>query len=238
VRLTATYFDMTWKNYQFELVDPSNLPCTNPAAPAAPFCDQPWQKVVGNAGDADSDGFEIQLDALVAQRLTAGVAATWVDAELADGFFFSVDTPAGSRLPLSPEFKWAAYAQYDWDIDWFDSAFTNAYARLQWSYTGSMLNQVEPFVLALTPDGGIDYDDPFYGPAPQIEMPSYDIGDFRVGFNGAAWNVQLFVNNLTDERAVLFDNPFEFDHFFGKGRQTINRPREYGVRVSYRFGQK
>ena len=66
-------------------------------------------------------------------------------------------------------------------------------------------------------------------------MPSYNIGDLRLGMRGDSWSVQFFINNLTDERAILFDNPFEFDHFFGKGRQTINRPREYGFRVTYNF---
>lgn len=47
--------------------------------------------------------------------------------------------------------------------------------------------------------------------------------------------MQLFVNNLTDERAILFDNPFELDNFFGKRRQTINRPREYGIRYIKNF---
>lgn len=238
VRLVATYFDMTWKNYQLELVDPSNLPCSNPAAPAPPYCGQPWQKVVGNAGDATSKGLEIQLDALLGKSFTAGFSATWLDAKLKDGFYFSVETPAGSRLPLSPEFKGSIYGQYNWDIDWFDGAFSSLYARLQWSYTGSMLNQVEPFRLTLNPDGSVDYGGANYGPAPQIEMPSYNIGDLRIGVGGKAWEVQLFVNNLTDERAILFDNPFEFDHFFGRGRQTINRPREYGLRVTYRFGEE
>ena len=38
-----------------------------------------------------------------------------------------------------------------------------------------------------------------------------------------------------DERAVLFDNPSDKDYFWGHGRQTINRPREYGMRYIHRF---
>ncbi len=236
VRLNATYFDMTWENYQLEMVDPSNLPCANPNSPPEPYCDQPWQKVVGNAGDADSQGLELQLDALVAAGLTAGFAATWLDAEVADGFFFSVATPAGSRLPLSADFKASAYAQYNWDVDWFGGLFNNAYARLQWSYMGEMFNQVEPMRLTYDADGFPEWGNQQYGSTPQIEMPAYDIGDLRFGVDGDKWSVQLFVNNLTDERAILFDNPYEFDHYFGKGRQTINRPREYGARVIWRYG--
>ncbi|MND00907.1 hypothetical protein D3C83_196920 [compost metagenome] len=53
---------------------------------------------------------------------------------------------------------------------------------------------------------------------------------------GDAWTVQLFVTNITDERAILFANPFEFDYFFGHGRETVNRPREYGLRFTKYFG--
>ena len=218
------------------MVDPSQIPCGNPGSLPPPGCGQPWQKVVGNAGDAESSGFELQLDWAATSNLTTGFAVTKVDATVKDGFFFGIFTPPGSPLPLSPDLKASIYGQLNWDIDWFDGAFRSAYARLQWSYTDSMLNQVEPYELTLLPGGGIDYGDASYGPAPQIEMPSYNIGDLRFGLRGDSWSVQFFINNLTDERAILFDNPFEFDHFFGKGRQTINRPREYGFRVAYNFG--
>ncbi|NIM69193.1 MAG: TonB-dependent receptor [Xanthomonadales bacterium] len=221
VRLNATYFSMDWNNYQLEVIDPSTRSCGSPNAPPEPNCSQPWQKVVGNVGDAGSDGFELQVDWAASQNLTAGFNATWLDSELDDGFNFLTETPPGSRLPLTPEFKGSAYAQYDMPVNWFGGRANNAYARVQWSYVGDMLNQVEP----------ID------SPAPQIKQPSYDIGDLRFGVDGNDWSVQLFVNNVTDERAILYDNPFEFDHFFGKGRQTINRPREYGVRFIKRFGE-
>lgn len=216
VRLTATYFDMQWNDYQLEVIDPSNRPCGAPNAPPEPFCGQPFQVVVGNVGDATSQGFEVQMDAIITQNFTAGFNYQWLDATLDDGFDFGQPVPAGSRLPLVAEQEGSIYGQYDWDLDWFDGLVNGFYARLQWSYTGDRLNQVEPF--------------PADSPTPQFLMPSYNIGDLKTGFTGDGWTLMLFVNNLTDERAVLFDNPFEFDYFFGKGRQTINRPREFGIR--------
>jgi outer membrane receptor protein involved in Fe transport len=228
VQLSATYFDMAWKDYQLEVIDPSQRPCGSPGAPPEPFCGQPWQKVLGNVGDASSKGFELQVNAAATQNLTLGVNATWMESELDEGFNFLVPVPAGSRLPLSPEFKGSFFAQYDQPVNWFGGRANNAFVRFQYSHVGDMLNQVEPFVCC-------DFDDPNFGPAPQTLQPSYNISDLRVGVDGADWSMQLFVNNLTDERAVLFDNPFEFDEFFGKGRQTINRPREYGIRFIKRF---
>lgn len=225
VRLNITYFDMKWEDYQLELIDPSFTACGEENAKPAPNCSQPWQKVVFNAGDASTKGLELQFDAAISKNFTTGFNATWLDAKLDEDVEALITIPKGSRLPLSPEFKASIYGQYDWDVDWFGSKANGAYVRLQWSFTGDMLNQVEPLT---TPDDG---------PSPQLKQPSYNIGDLRFGITGDTWTTQLFVKNITDERAVLFDNPFEMDRFWGRGRQTVNRPREYGIRFIKSFGK-
>ncbi|MDH3926281.1 MAG: TonB-dependent receptor, partial [Xanthomonadales bacterium] len=222
VRFNATYFNMKWNDYQLEVVDPSNRPCGGDNSPPEPNCGQPWQKVVANVGNAKSKGVEVQFDWAATEHFSIGANATWLDAKLTDDVDIGVTVPSGTRLPLSPEFKGSAYAQYDWNLDAFGGS--NAWLRLQWSYTGDMYNQVEPLTL----------DD---GPSPQIKQPSYNIGDLRFGLDTSKWSMQLYVNNLTDERAVLFANPYEFDYFFGRSRVTVNRPREIGVRWIQRFGR-
>lgn len=221
IRLNATLFDMKWEDYQLEVVDPSSLNCENPNAPAPPACGQPWQKVVANTGNASSRGLEVQFDWAASEGLTVGANATWLDAKMDEDVFVTVLVPKGSRLPLSPKFKGSAYAQYDWDVDLFGGS--SAWLRLQWSYTGDMYNQVEPLTL----------DD---GPTPQILQPSYNIGDLRFGLDHDNWNLQLYISNITDERAVLFANPYEMDYFFDRSRVTINRPRQLGIRWTQHFG--
>jgi iron complex outermembrane receptor protein len=222
VRLNFTYFNMKWKDYQLEVVDPSWQTCGAENAPPEPNCGQPWQKVIANTGNAKSKGIEVQFDWAVSQNFTLGANGSWLDAKLTDDVDIGILVPAGSRLPLSPEFKGSLYAQYDWDVDF--AGANSAWLRLQWSYTGDMLNQVEPLTL----------DD---GPVPQIKQPSYNIGDLRFGVDSDKWSMQIYVNNLTDERAILFANPYEFDYFFGRSRMTVNRPREFGIRWIQRFGR-
>jgi len=222
VRLNATYFDMSWANYQLEVVDPSSRVCGSENAPPAPACGQPWQKVVANVGNASSKGLEVQFDWAATKNLNLGVNGTWLDATLDEDVNVGILVPAGSRLPLSPELKGSLYAHYSWPVNWFGSH--SAWFRLQWSYTGDMLNQVEPLTI----------DD---GPSPQIKQPSYNIGDLRFGIDHDNWSFQAYVNNVTDERAVLFANPYELDYFFGRSRVTVNRPREFGVRWIQRFGR-
>jgi outer membrane receptor protein involved in Fe transport len=221
LRLNATWFDMKWNDYQLEVVDPSNRPCDSDTLPPGSPCGQPWQKVVANVGNASSTGLEMQIDFLATENFTIGGNATWLDAKLDEDVEIGIIVPAGSELPLSPSFKGSAYAQFDWPVDFLGA--DHAWLRLQWSYTGKMLNQVEPVTI----------DD---GPAPQIEQPAYNIGDLRFGLDSANWSMQLYIDNLTDERAVLFANPYEFDYFFGRSRVSVNRPRSFGIRWIQRFG--
>ena len=221
VRLNATYFNMKWENYQIELVDPSFIKCGTPTAKPEPNCSQPWQKVIANIGNASSQGVEVQFDWAATEHFTLGANAAWLDAKLDEDVLVTIEVPKGSRLPLSPKFKGAMYAQYDWPVDWFSA--NNAWIRLQWSYTGSMYNQLEP----------LSVEDSF---TPQIKQPSYDIGDLRFGIDSDNWSMQLYINNLTDERAVLFANPYEFDYAWGRSRITVNRPRQFGIRWIQRFG--
>ena len=73
-------------------------------------------------------------------------------------------------------------------------------------------------------------------PSPHIKQPSYNIGDLRFGFDHDKWSLQLYVSNITDERAVLFANPYEFDYYYDRSRVTVNRPRQFGIRWIQRFG--
>ena len=216
IRLNATYFDMQWKDYQLEVVDPSNVPC---AIDPTPPCGQPWQKGVLNAGNAHSDGFEISIDALPSENFKLQLNATVLESELDDEVPGVDAVGKGSKLPFAPEFKASMLAQYNWPMAIAGS--NEGFFQFQFSHVGDSLNQVQAF------EGG---------PTPQIKQSAYNIGDLKFGINGDDWSVQLFVNNVTDERAVLFANPYEFDYFFGHGRETINRPREFGIRYSKSFG--
>ena len=59
------------------------------------------------------------------------------------------------------------------------------------------------------------------------ELPSYDIGNLRVGVKGDQWEVAGYVNNLWDERAFL-----SLDRERGSRARVgylTNRPRTLGV---------
>jgi hypothetical protein len=62
-------------------------------------------------------------------------------------------------------------------------------------------------------------------------MDAYKIIDARLGLEGedGAWELSLFVDNLTDERAELYK------YVVPEGAVTVNRPREYGLRFMKRW---
>ena len=239
-RLNITGYNMKWSDYQLQLVDPSDKPCLdangNPL-PESDFsipgvCGQPWQTLIANAGDAHINGFNVELDYAAGENWLVGgnfekmEAETDTEADL-DGDGVS-DLVKGLRLPLVPSSKASLWLEYHQPIDLFGGEeFT---IRTQWSYTGDSLNVLEP-------RGNTD-------PNPQSQNPSYTIGDLRMGITGDDWAFDVFVNNITDERAryTLQSGLFEWaaaQTVDGREHhQTVftNRPREVGIRYMKRWG--
>lgn len=241
-RFNATAFNMAWDDFQIQLIDPTDKPCTDEAGePLLPesvynipgVCGQPWQTVVANGGDAHIRGLSVELDYAPSDSVTLGMNAEWLEAETdttldldGDG---ELDVLAGNRLPIVPEFKWSAWGEYHRAID----ANLDGFVRLQWSYTGDSNNILEP-INALQESSA----------NPQFRNKAYNIGDLRVGVRGEDWEVNLYVNNLTDERAQLTHGTGQYEYNFGNsidGRSNTMRvytvrPREYGLRFMKRWG--
>ncbi|MEX2495779.1 MAG: TonB-dependent receptor [Woeseia sp.] len=165
-----------------------------------------------NVGDAEIDGVEIDLNAMPIDGLEFGLNALVLNAETtSDNEFIGVN--AGARLPISPEFKAASYLQYTFEQPLFGGS---PYARVDYSYYGDSLNGVECNTAeCFEPD----------------LHPSYSISDLKVGIDAQAWEVNIFLNNVTDERATLYRVPFA-----PPGVVRVNRPREFGVGFTRRWG--
>ncbi len=237
-RFNVTAYHMIWSDYQLELSDPSSFDCIdpvtgvgNPSIEIPGVCGQPWQMVVANAGDAHISGLNFELDYVPNANWTLGMNAEFMEAKTdtsqdldGDG---SDELVAGLRLPLVPEFKASAWAEYNWGI--FNGQY-EAYIRTQWSYTGDNVNSLEPI--------------PLTDPNPQFTNASYTIGDLRFGINADSWSASLFINNLTDERAqyTIYTGQFEWGMAnLAEGREHLqriytNRPREIGIQFTKHWG--
>ncbi len=238
-RFNATLYHMAWSDYQLELVDPSSNDCIDPDTGVGDpdlripgECGQPWQRVVANAGDAHITGLNVELDYSPNENWLLGLNAEFMEAETdtsqdldGDG---GDDLVAGLRLPLVPELKFAAWAEYHWPLQMFGS--DQAFIRTQWSHSGDTVNILEPI--------------PLTDPNPQLTNEAYTIGDLRFGLSSESWEASIFINNLTDERAQYTNNTGQYEYGASNvaegrlhtARVFTNRPREIGVRFMKRWG--
>ncbi|MDH5345529.1 MAG: TonB-dependent receptor, partial [Gammaproteobacteria bacterium] len=240
-RFNLTGYHMAWSEYQLELVDPTDPPCVDangdPLLPETEFnepgvCGQPWQVLIFNAGDAHITGVNAELDYAAGDNWVIGANVEFMEAETDTTADLTGngenDLVAGLRLPLVPELKGSAWIEYRQPVDWFGA--DELFLRTQWSYTGDSYNILDPR--------------PLDHPNPQFITPSYVIGDVRAGIVGEDWQVDVFVNNVTDERAVYTQQADLFEWAAGQlaeGREHhqtmfISRPLEVGVRFMKRWG--
>jgi len=233
-RFNVTVFYMDWEDYQLEMLDPSYGGCPEDGPGTIPHvCGQPWQIAIGNAGDAHILGVNFEFDWAINANWRFGLNSEWLEAENDSSIDLSAngefDVHKGQELPTVADWTGAAWLNYERPIQKWGNTL---YARLQWSYRGSSNNIFEP-----TPADGSS-------PNPQLKNPAYNIGDLTVGINGDSWDVSVFINNLTDERAVytIGSGAFEWAAAnLSEGRahtqrNYINRPREYGLRFIKRWG--
>ena len=165
-----------------------------------------------NVGDAEIDGVELDLTAMPVDGLEFGLNAMVLNAETtSDNDLIGVNS--GARLPISPELKVSSSLQYTFQQMLFGG---NPYARIQYSYYGDSLNGVEC--------NTVDCDDPDV-------QPSYSISDVKFGIESDAWEINVYLNNLTNERATLYRVPPA-----PPGVVRVNRPREFGVGFTRRWG--
>lgn len=225
VQFNVTAFYMDWSNYQLEVLDPS-------------FYDgEPWQTVVANAGNAHTSGYTVEFAWVPAEGWEIGANANWAEAKndsnvdlngkIVDGEI-AYELFKGSDLPNVPEVKGSAWATYSWPMS---AVGGEAFIRAQYSHTGDSLN-----ILRENSTGSAN---------PQLTNHAYSILDINMGLvAGSGWEVNLFVKNVTDERAELFNGvgfmeaPFSSvqDGIDGWGRIYTNRPREYGIRFKMSWG--
>ncbi len=210
VMANVTAFFQDWDDYQLEVVDPSNIPCN---VDPTPPCGQPWQKGVANVGNASSDGVEIHLEARPNDKFSIRANATFLDAKLNETPPGLDDVSAGSKLPFAPDFKGSIYARYDAGAPFLVG--DDSYFQLSYTHVDDSLNQVQETV---------------GGNAPQIVMEAYQTMGAKFGVIGDGWELNLFIDNLTDERGQLYHDITDFETFWGRQRTAVIRPREFGIR--------
>jgi iron complex outermembrane receptor protein len=194
-------------------------------------------RVIFNVPKARSQGLEVEFEAAPNRYVEFAISGSFNDAELrstltstdASGDVTVVSgIEKGRRLPTVPQIQLATAAGVHWEV----RPGALAYITGTYQHIGSRFTQVgdqDLGTLNLLSFGANTIGAPLtasvftYDP----ELPSYDLVNLRVGLRRNAWDVSVYVNNLTDERAFL-----SLDRERGTRARIgylTNQPRAIGV---------
>lgn len=229
LQLNVTLYHQVWKDVQLELLDPQNFTLIDTDGDGDGDTFYPFQIVVANLGDSIVDGVDLDVSA-IAGDFTMGLVSTYLfKAETDEDVLLEFpDNPdastfslaGGTRLPLTADLNLAAYVERGWRMGGGE-----AYARLQYSYTGESWNQLRDG------DGLPDAD----GNGARVRNPAYSTVDLRTGYATGDWEFSVYVDNLLDERVETL-RQFGQENPFGLGENVFAaRPRTYGIGIRKRF---
>ncbi len=111
-------YHQVWKDMQIELTDPSYN------------YGEPFQTVIANVGDAIVDGFDLEIFYQASDHVQLGWVSTYLfNAKIKDDIQvfddrdpddLALDFPGGTRLPLTADLNFSAFAEYDWQTSMMD----------------------------------------------------------------------------------------------------------------------
>ena len=112
----------------------------------------------------------------------------------------------GNSLAFAPELQFNIQARYEWDIDNGNTAHVMPYVTYS--------DEVYTDIININ----------------RLQLDSWTMFGITAGLSNDSWTTELYIENLTDERAEVSGN-FNYD----RARITVARPRTMGLRFSYNF---
>jgi iron complex outermembrane receptor protein len=235
LRVNATAFYSEITDLQTSRYDPTNIS---------------FLVFTDNVGDAEIKGLDADITWLASDNLVINAAFSLLDTELTriNPELAGIAPGIGAQLPYSAEFSGNIRARYYFELDDGYDGYFNASV----SYTGDRLAgmSMDAYVTedatqliygtgsglpiqneAATYDGTSFQDsngDVFQGG--RYIQESYAIASVSVGITKDGWKAELYIDNLTDESAVLYIDTQQFTP-----KVVTNRPRTLGLRLSYDF---
>jgi outer membrane receptor protein involved in Fe transport len=162
--------------------------------------------LVANVGDAEIEGVSAEFSAYLWESLDFGFNLQLLDPKTKSDNPI-VGTEGGDRLPFSPQEKGAVWLEYTFPGEFAGGHF---YGRYQWTHNGNMLNGIDDSA---------------------VLQPAYQISDVKIGFEADDWQIYAYVDNVFDERAILY-----IQQTPPLGTVTINPPQTWGIGFSKSWG--
>lgn len=206
LRLNGAIYQQDWKNFQFAYLGPNSF------------------TIITNGPNARIRGFDIDAS-LSLDRLSLNVSGAYADAKIRNNLCAAVDptftcsdpdnsisAPAGTRLPITPQWKMSGTARYTVPM-----GAGKVYGQVNATYQGSASSDLR-----------VDF------AAAQGRLPAFAQVNLAIGAEWSTYSIEAFVRNLADERGQL-------SRFVQCGACTQrpyivpNTPRTFGVRAGAKF---
>lgn len=192
-----------------------------------------------NVPEAHTTGIEIELGWNPLPGLEFSFAGSYVEAEfdstVRDGGGVVIGgIESGNRLASIPDVQLAATGAYyfqNWNVGGAEPFIAASVQHVGSRFTqpSDQVNNPRPFVSGL-PFGGASGAD---ATVVDLELEAYTLLNLSAGLEGDDWALIFYVNNVTDENALM-----SFDRERG-GRARlayhVNQPRTFGVTVRRSF---
>jgi outer membrane receptor protein involved in Fe transport len=206
LRANGALYWEDWDNIQFSYLGPNSI------------------TIVKNGKTARVRGIEYDVSYLPIDNLTISSSGAYNEADLTSPFCADAsitnctnalaDAPAGTQLPITPKWKVNASARYDFNV-----GDLNAHVQ------GSMVHQ-----------SGFFADLRLYERGLLGKVPGSTTFDFTTGGGMGNWTVELYVNNVFDDRAELGRYPgCNPDTCGNETYRLVAQPRTIGLTFSQKF---
>jgi outer membrane receptor protein involved in Fe transport len=139
--------------------------------------------------------------------LTISGAFSFLDTEITEVLTPTDDVREGDELAYAPDFQGTLRARWEWN--WGDSGLL---AHVMPSATWSSESFSDVIIIN------------------RDRIDSWAMASVTAGLSGDWWSAELFINNLTDERAEVAR-----DFVFDTTRVTYAQPRTFGIRTTFNF---
>ncbi|MEL7738917.1 TonB-dependent receptor plug domain-containing protein [Citromicrobium bathyomarinum] len=209
---TVANYELGWKTQLFDrqlkfngsafFVDINNLQTTifDPSIVNLFFSD--------NAANAEIWGVEAEFTfaPYAVPGLTFSGAFSILDTEITEVLTPTDDVELGSDLAYAPNFQGNARVRYQWAL----SNALDAYVMPQVTHSSSKYTDIIKIN--------------------RWQLEGYTTFGLSAGIEADRWNVEIFGENLSDERAQIAG-----DFYYDRPRIVTNRPLTVGLRVGYNY---
>jgi iron complex outermembrane recepter protein len=176
------------------------------------------QQYTANIGDARIYGMESEVKYQPNSFLSMELSASYNDSRVTSDNYYNAyfQVQPGERLPYVPYFNWSGNVRYEQPLQ--DAL--HGYVQYDVAHKGDMWNDLQT-----NGSNGL----------PRVLQPGYSVMNLRFGLNQIAehWTAEFYITNLLNKGAIIYTNEGNFDL-----RETVNEPRVFGGRLSYRFGKQ